>query len=535
MSSSHRGHRTERPVAPITSIEPLRWAPNVELGRTEPTHEIRLDSLAGHESEAFLVCDFTGRIMFANRRAAAVLGLASARQLVGGSSDQLAQRFEVEEWDGTPITRPAFPAMAAADRVLRFRDPTVGWERWTLVRTQACAEAHGTVLAVLHLLQDVSQERRAQDGVRLLAEAGQRLNRSLSRDRVLEHAAVVAVPRLGDEAIILMKDAGGGFSPTTWQIPGEGAVCRAQTLVQRCASTLERLDAETGPALLRYDKGTAGSSPGESILVLPIDQDGEIGGAMVMAMAGNTGRIHHPLDLALGERLAELVAAALTNAAQLEAEQGQRHALQRRGEVADRDSARSAGLLRMVERELAGELVGPAGNVPREQSSKLFALATSLRELSRIRAGAELDRCVLDLREVLALTQQAARPDLERTGQEVRVEDAGRLLVLGDSRCLVRTFVNLLSTVTAHAVAPGPITIQAAARAGSLVEVTLRGPALAAPMVPLDDVLESFGALSLAVDRHLIELHGGEIWALPPDPQRGTAFKVQLPLVLPRA
>ena len=523
MPPTHLEPRPRRADVSVRSVPPL--SAREGLGRVLPRN-LRVEALVEHDSDAFLVCDFTGRIVFANPKAASVLGLAGSARLVGMSSDQLARRFAVEERDGTPTTRPAFPAMAAPDRVLRFRDPVVGWDRWTLVRTRPCAESHGTVLAVLHLLQDVTEEQRAQEGVRLLAEAGRRLTRSLSRDRILEHAAVVAVPRLGDEAIVLVRNQAGSFAPATWQIPGSGAVERAQALLRRCASTLKPLDAELVPVLVRYDPGVEGSSPGESILVLPVEQGGEVTAAIVLAMATNTGRIHHPIDLALGERFAELVASALANAALLEEEQRRRHSLQRRGSAARREAARGAALLRMVERQLGSAL----GDLVPERSPELRALAASLGELSRIAAGAaEVERSILDLREILGEALEAARPDLERSGQDPHLEAPGSLLVLGDRRCLVRAFASLLAIAAAGASGPGPLAIQAA-RGGSSAEVTLGGQEAAAPLVPLDDVLESFGVLSLAIDRQLIELHGGEIWAVAPDRRTGTAFRVQLPL-----
>jgi len=50
-------------------------------------------------------------------------------------------------------------------------------------------------------------------------------------------------------------------------------------------------------------------------------------------------------------------------------------------------------------------------------------------------------------------------------------------------------------------------------------------------LVPLDEVLESFGTLSLAIDRKIIALHGGEIWALPPRPAFGHRFHGASPAV----
>ena len=128
--------------------------------------EVRLDVLAGFTADAIVLRDLAGGTLLANQRAATVLGFSSVRALARLPEAQLAERFAVEEPDGRPSSLPPFSGHEALaggpvpDRVLRFRDFTTGRNRWISVRARPFAEEARNILAVLHILEDVTEQRR---------------------------------------------------------------------------------------------------------------------------------------------------------------------------------------------------------------------------------------------------------------------------------------------------------------------------------------------------------------------------------------
>jgi K+-sensing histidine kinase KdpD len=279
-------------------------------------------------------------------------------------------------------------------------------------------------------------------------------------------------------------------------------------------------------------------------------------------MAPSTGRAHHPTDAALADRLAELAAAALANAALLAAEMRHRHTCEQRETTALRESERGAALLRMLGHELdrplsplvsAAERLAASANGPerqlaellRQQSQELHTVVAGVLEFSQLSAGIlALERRVIDLHEVLAEALAAASdPPIHHT----TTDTAEPLFVYADGGRLARAFASLVATVSAHAVRGGRIEVRTGALPNATVEVTIQGHATAPPAVPLDDVLEMFSsasgpstppgascALGLAIARRVVELHGGRIWAVHPTNEAGVAFRVQLPRALLR-
>lgn len=292
-----------------------------------------LQALLRHSPDGLLISDECGQVVFASQVAAEALGYESPGALMAATLTQLGERFVIEEPSGPAAPDAPLPGheefggLPEPDRLLRFRDPEQGWDRWVQLRTARSAKHIGRKRAVLTMVRDISTERRREVTAHFLAEAGVRLGRSLSSDRVLEHGAVMAVPFLGDECVLVQVRSGEAPTPLTWHIPTAGED-RARALVRTFGLQLGEV-AATGRAvhLAPLFDGLAGPDSG-SVVLAPIGDDldrTDVAAVMLLAMAPDTGRRHHPSDLALAEQLARRVGLALANAQVLEAEQRRRN------------------------------------------------------------------------------------------------------------------------------------------------------------------------------------------------------------------
>jgi hypothetical protein len=290
----------------------------------------RLQALLDLTSDGILLRDRQGRVVFASAGAAQALGTGSVQALQNLGPDELAQLYTVESPDGRAQPLPAFPGTRLfrgghePDLVLRFSERDArggpgGADRWVVVRTRPFAEENGRLITVLSLLRDITAERRREGQLRFLDEAQGRLARALSSTRVLEHAAVMAVPRLGDECVLALPDGQGSFAPAAWYMPGAAGEPRASTLVRGLAPLYPQVVTGGRALLVGASPGGAGAAPAGSVVLAPVKQANEVLALMVLPMLPETGRCHRPGDLALVEQLADRVGLALRNVGLLEA------------------------------------------------------------------------------------------------------------------------------------------------------------------------------------------------------------------------
>jgi hypothetical protein len=371
-----------------------------------------LGALVRFSSDGILVVNREGRTLFANQTAVAALGHASIEALKSVPIEEALGPFFIED--------PGVPAMDEGDvsgdvssvftraiwfgsvaQVVRFRDPAAGWDRWVRVRSRPFVEQSGTHTAFLLMVQDVTSERRQLACAQFLDEATKRLAQSLSRQRILEHAAVVAVPRLADECVIIERSAASVWTPTAWYIPCGGAADRAAALVRSFGPLLVQVETGEHPLLIAPSREAVGLPLSGSMILVPIKRGTTVVGAMLLAMAADTARCHHPTDLALAEQFAERVAGCLANAQLYESEQRRRQANEDRLVSARRAAERRDALLVAVAYALSKQL-SPLlsvadlleGNDPhhlgealRRQSLRLRSVVDTLLEASRISAA----------------------------------------------------------------------------------------------------------------------------------------------------
>ncbi len=212
--------------------------------------------------------------------------------------------------------------------------------------------------------------------------------------------------------------------------------------------------------------------------------------------------------------------------------------------------------IRLLTETLAQDLARPEVDVPprmRERIVKidvetghLVQMVNELLDLSRIEGGAaELHIADVRIGDVVTGVTERLRvfADRQRVGLETEVA-RDLPLVRGDEERLGQVLVNLLHNAVKYSPTESVVTVSCGSASDDrdYVEVSVRdeGPGIAKQ--DLDRIFERFykvdkarqrgqggTGLGLSIARHIVEGHGGRIWAESED-GRGSAFKFTVPI-----
>lgn len=172
----------------------------------------------------------------------------------------------------------------------------------------------------------------------------------------------------------------------------------------------------------------------------------------------------------------------------------------------------------------------------------LSQMVTELLELSRIESG----RLVLDLQpaspsDLLSSASKRMQLQAERAGLNLRVEcehDLPKVKI--DSQRLEQVLVNLIHNAVKFTRSGGEVVLGAEADV-SEVRFAIRDSGIGIPREDVSRIFERFyrvdksragsgTGLGLSIAKHIVEAHGGKIWAESVE-GRGSAFYFSIPLV----
>lgn len=227
---------------------------------------------------------------------------------------------------------------------------------WTEVTTRALYDDAGAILGFAKVIHDLTERRRAEESLRILAEVGTTLSTSLDYREVLAGVARLMVPVLADWAVVdMLEDGQAERVEVAVADPAQEELARSY---RRFAPDLREAKAPTArvlrtgePELIsdvtpEYLAATTRSAEHarlamelrmRSLIVVPLMARGQILGSLALIMA-ESGRRYSPRDLLVARDIARRAAVAVDNVRLLES------AREARGEAERR--AREEGALR---------------------------------------------------------------------------------------------------------------------------------------------------------------------------------------------
>jgi len=172
----------------------------------------------------------------------------------------------------------------------------------------------------------------------------------------------------------------------------------------------------------------------------------------------------------------------------------------------------------------------------------LTQMAQELLDLSRIESGqVELMLAPLSPKKLVSSAADRMRMQAERAGLGLSVECEERLpAILADQSRLEQVLVNIIHNAVKFTKPGGRITVKAESTSGG-VGFSVRDSGVGIPFESLSRIFERFyrvdksrtgsgTGLGLSISKHIVEAHGGSIWAESREGE-GSVFHFVIPLV----
>jgi PAS domain S-box-containing protein len=472
-------------------------------------------------------------------------------------------------------------------RVIRRDNSTV----WVLAKGRGLCDDDNKIIGMLGFVQDISKQKQAEETLREQAEALSTLNRVgrvISAELDL-HKTVQAVTsaateltgaRLGSFFSNILDDEGKSYPLYTLAGPPAEAfshfpiptITQLFTPTFRSDGVVRIGDVKKDP---RYGKNSPfyvipeGILPVTSYLAVPVvSRTGEVLGGLFFA---------HPDPDVFTQRdeltvvgLAAQAAIAMDNArlyesakkarAQAELAAAENEQLYRQAEESSRLKEEFLATISHELRTPLNAILGwsrmlRSGQLSEDQSSKALdtiernaraqaQLIDDLLDVSRIVTGKlRMDVRPVDPIAFIDAAIEALRPAAEAKGVRVqKIVDTGAISVPGDPVRLQQVVWNLLSNAIKFTPRDGRVQVRLE-RINSHIEVVVSdtGQGISAEFLP--HVFDRFRqadqktsrqhggmGLGLAIVRHLVELHGGDVSAASEGDGKGATFTVTLPI-----
>jgi signal transduction histidine kinase len=173
---------------------------------------------------------------------------------------------------------------------------------------------------------------------------------------------------------------------------------------------------------------------------------------------------------------------------------------------------------------------------------RLGRMVGDLLDLARIEAGKiDIAPTLLDAAEAVVEATESLRPLARARGIRLAVDVVPCPPVKADPDKLHRVLMNLISNALKFTPATGEVTVMATPETPDMVRLAVRDTGPGIPPAERERVFDKFyqvgrldgqrpsgSGLGLTITRHLVELHGGRIWAEDALPG-GSTFVVLLP------
>lgn len=179
------------------------------------------------------------------------------------------------------------------------------------------------------------------------------------------------------------------------------------------------------------------------------------------------------------------------------------------------------------------------------QTQQLITLVDDLLDVSRITQGKlELRKCRVRLSDVLRSAVEASKPFIVEAGHDLTISVPEHPIYLdADPHRLAQVVSNLLNNAAKYTPEGGRIRLSAQ-RHGSEVGVSVKDNGIGIPAEMLDRIFEMFAQIDRLMERaytglgigltlvkSLVEMHGGRIEVHSDGRNRGSEFRVRLPIL----
>ncbi|MGA2924814.1 MAG: SpoIIE family protein phosphatase [Solirubrobacteraceae bacterium] len=310
----------------------------VELRQALHGSQRRFDAIVGSLGDPVTIRDRQDRIVYANQSALAYLGFTSWEQLRSTPPAQIMADYLVSGEDGREVVMDDIPSVRilrgepAQPLLIRTVHRRTGKQAWQLLKAAPLLDDAGEVEATILIIENVSEQKRAERQVAFLAQASDVLASSLDYEQTLRNVARLAVPDIADWCAVDLVDEEGERRQVAIAHVDADRIKLAEQL--RSYEPL-RLDPGRGVGLvlrtgepLRYPEitdeqliaaavderhlGLLRAAGPRSAAVVPMRLGKRILGAMTLVSA-ESGRVLDELDLELAQQVAARAAVAIEN------------------------------------------------------------------------------------------------------------------------------------------------------------------------------------------------------------------------------
>jgi PAS domain S-box-containing protein len=522
------------------------------------------DEFLNATSDGVYTINPDGRIRFVNRAAAEQLGYAP-EEMIGREAHAL---FHHSYPDGSPFPREACAISRGAEegRPVRVYGDVL-WRRdgtsFPVAYASSPVRRDGQVVGAVVRFTDITEQKRAADGLQLLAESGRVLSSSLDVDETLQGIARLAVPQLAEMVMVDLIEDG-----AVRRVAATHADERSAALFERARQYPPRIGdggpqaqvIGTGrPLLVRdIDEAWIGSlnrgaehaqvvrelAP-RSLVVVPLRSRQEVLGTVSFVRTALSPQFDEA-DLELAEELGRRAALAVENARLYDRARGATRARDDMLGVVSHDLRNPIHTVFMSAAFLL-ELLPEEGRkaertqvaIIRRAAERATRLIQDRLDITHIESGRlSLQPAPYPAAAIVAeALEQAAMQAAERgiALQRGVVDDGAR--VLADRDRVVQALGNLIGNALKFTPAGGRVTVSVERGAGEVrISVADTGPGIAADQVPhlFDRYWQANRAdrrgvgLGLSIVKAIAEAHGGEV-RVRTEEGAGTTFTLVLP------
>lgn len=202
-----------------------------------PGTAAELEMVLESAADAITVQGPDGQLVYANRAAAETMGFDSATDLLATPLSRVLDHFELLDEAGNELpwtdlpSRRALAGETVTPRVVRFRRRDNGKEHWALVQATPVTSTDSGVRLVVNTFHDVTELKRTEQRLRVLADVGAVLAQSNDYQETLRRLAELVIPDLADWCVVDVVDSHG---------PRRVAVAHVDPAKRELADEIER-------------------------------------------------------------------------------------------------------------------------------------------------------------------------------------------------------------------------------------------------------------------------------------------------------